>query len=196
MFYISKSLGLAPFCYDKKTLKFEVNCWNYLELTISVFIWIGLSSIEFNDFNENPYDSGIQSELLDQICQYQYLVQYFFTTFTVVFNFFKTRNVEQFLKFIFKFDKTIKKLNWNFKAPNSKYFIIAIYLISSLLLLLYQCAAVFCNAFEGFTISVVTVIRIFSYCLVTNFYLIIAMRFSLSANCISRRLKALKINIR
>lgn len=74
LYYILKTLGLAPYHYDQKIQKFKVTIYNYIEITAVLGLWIFLTYIQLENLKKTYIKTGIDSNLLDLLWQDQYLM--------------------------------------------------------------------------------------------------------------------------
>lgn len=194
-FYILKLLGLAPYSFDRKTLRFRMRTFNKLLLLGFILTWTSLSYMLIKSINENGFDTGAQSNILDNLLQYQYFNQHLFAGFTVVYSFLKRKHVEKFLRLILKFDLLTDQLGWKFKVIHSKYFILILFSFVSLFMITYNCVSIVVRSktedhYKDVNFSQV-IFSMVAYVLITQFFLMISMQFIASSYCIYARLHML-----
>lgn len=198
-FYTLKSLGMAHYQFDPKTSTFKVNAWNYVGIVLTIFIWIAMTVMATQNFEQTAEVSSGQSKILDRLWQYQHLLQNFFGSFLVLFSFVKRKRVENFLMHISTYDKMIENLGWKKGVRSSKwrYFPTLLYLMAAMTILVGQVFAIF--GYELYFAKdgeAVIFVKIIAYIILTEFYLMTALKFILSTFCIHDRLRALKESIR
>lgn len=195
--YILKLFGLAPFGFDKKTRKIKMSLVNYVEFAVTCSFWIFLTYLQLENQQEYKFDTGVQSKLLDGLCQYQFLIQHFLATFTVVFTLLKRKNVENFLKFIFKFDQIVHRLDWKFKVVHSKYTFVGLVLVSFFVIITNKAIFIYIlKIFGEHNAGIISLLKVFNICIVTEFNLILSMQFMFSTFCVYARLTSLTRNFR
>lgn len=196
IYWISKILNLAPYHFDSKSLNLSTKLWNYFEFLFSVFIWIVLTFYQWKNFHEYTIRSGVQSTLLDQLWQYQYLLQHVFAIFVIIYNFIKRHHVQRFLMILFNYDQRIQRLDWRLKISHSSNLIT--YFLSATLgsIVMYQIFSYLSGNYVKFSVDKFTLLRVIDYVFVTGLFLMISMQFILSTFCIFIRLFALRRNIR
>lgn len=195
-YYVLKVLGLAPYGFERKNLKFQVTVSNYLQFILSVAVWIIMTSIEIASKSGFTYTVGIQSKLLESLWQYQFTCQRFLATFTVIYSFVKREHVENFLTLIHSFDQHLVKLQWKVQPRQmNAWFPVNIFLLSSLVNVSYT---VFLLTLDGFSqiFNVVQGVVLLNYFIVNEFFLMVSMQFIMSVNCINQRLNVLLENVR
>lgn len=196
LFYILKGLGLASFSYDPKTFKFQLKPVNIFLFLVQLIVWILLTWMETQSKHAQGYTSGIQSNLVERVWQFQYLFQHYIAVFIIVYSLAKRNHIEKFLSQVFTFDQHLKCLNWRtqIKQQNKYYplsvFVIATGSVSTLMIVLV--AKDDQNNYE----DLVSYIRIFSYIMIDGFFLMISLQFILSVRCINDRLAAIYDNTR
>lgn len=199
-YYILKSMGLASYQFDAKTQTLKVSCKNYWELIFSIFVWIFLSWITWRNFEVNNMDTGVQSKFLDGLWKDQYKLQHILPIFTILFNFLKRKNIENFLKLIFNFDQTMQRVSNNFNVRHSRCLILGLYLTSAFGIMIQQIIMVYYRNIYGvygsFDVEVTKILRIFTYFAISEFYFMISMQFIMSVWYINVRLTTLTKHIR
>lgn len=195
-FLILKFLGLAPYRFDRKTLSFQMDVWNYFVFITSVIICMIM--IWFS-FEKSSFNSGVQSSLLENLRLYQYLMQHYLPVVAIIFVFYQRKKIEHFFKLIYKFDESIKTFGWAFKVTHSRYFGLIVFMSSTFLMLFYVIMTVFVIEVykDAPHISKAGgLLRSTAYIIINEFYLMVSMQFILSTYCVYARLKALIKNAR
>lgn len=197
LFYFLKSLGLAPYQVDKKSKCFKMSYGNYLQLFAAVLFWAFVIFLQLFNLNDDERDTGIRSNLLTRIWEYQYTLQNFLTIFIIAFSYWKRKNVENFFKLISDFDQTVQKLNWKFKVTQFRFLILIIYVTSAIMIILYMCAASLRFRFLGNikTNPIIILLITCQYVAITEFYWMLSLQFILSSYCIQERLTAMITNL-
>lgn len=194
-FYVFlKLLGHAPYSFCKKSRQLKVKVWNILEIILSLSIWIALLRIKSVEFRGSYEGTGVQSILLDGLWQSQYMLQYYFAIFILIFNVWKKNHIGNFLLLILNFDEALVRHNWKFKAENFSPTTIFIALLSSTLLISVYGVSTF--YFQLKTLRLLDVGKIIAYVAVCELFLIVSLQFILSTYCVYARLKVLKKNFR
>lgn len=197
IFKILKILGLASYNFDIKSQKLETKLRNYLEFYLWILFWIALLWLQWRTYKSKSLETMVDSNLLEQILQYQYLVQHFLAILTVVYNFSKRQHVQKFLMLVFYFDQKVDQLDWNFKVKHSRYCIPCFIFVSFLVILIYPIATFYTDEFyEDMRDDKLIYFNFISYAAIYEFYLLLSMQFILSTFCVYKRLKALRHNIR
>lgn len=199
LFYMLKFLGLAPYSFDYKTLTFKMGLSNYLTLFIPAACSAYFFFFSVNCFIHESYESGVQSKFVDQLWQWSYLLQHLFAFATILFNFFKRKHIENFLKLIHKFDKNLEHLGWKFKVKNSNLcnlFVLCVQLFFLCLIIVYCLVSINMIDIRGNVSNFVKVVRMLAYQLMNQFYFMVSIQFILSAYLICSRLKVLMKNVR
>lgn len=195
-FYVFlKLLGHAPYSFCRKSRQLNVNVWNILEIILSLSIWIALLRIKSDKFEGSYESTGVQSILLDGLWQSQYLLQYYFAIFLLIFNVWKRNHIGNFLNLILNFDEALVRHNWKFKAKNFRPSTIFIALFSSTLLISVYGVSTFYFQLNK-TLRLIDVGKIIAYVAASDFYLIVSLQFMLSTYCVYARLKVLQKNFR
>lgn len=110
LYYILKVLGMAFYGFDKKLKCFKVSCWHYLGMTMSIVYWIIQSVLHFR--TEVYYSSGLKFQIVESIWRRVFEFQIFSSIPIILFNFIKRKHVENFMRFIEKFDIQMEYLEW------------------------------------------------------------------------------------
>lgn len=192
-FLTLKSLGLAPYQFNKKSQCFVTTFWNYVEMISFTAMWIALTWLTFNTVQSDDTTLAVQSKLLERLWTYQYELQFILASVTIVFNFMKRKHVENFMDLIFTFDQLMSSLDWRFEASYSKYLVFVLQLDSMIFFMTYQCVSIFVfkayGEIEYTTIKVV--VMMFSYTAMIEIYLMLSIQFIMSTYYIKIRLNAL-----
>lgn len=194
LYIVLKFLGLAPYRFDKKSLSFKMGFSNYLVFFLSITIYLSLNVSEFQHFHEYNYDTGIQSHLLDQLWQYQYLLQHVLATSIVIFHFLKRKNVEKYLRLISKFDRMIQGMGWRFKVMTTPNCYLMFIIVSVVMLWTFQIIALSIDIYGE--INFIVIVKILSFTTINEFFFMIVLQFVLSTYCVYARLICLMKNIR
>lgn len=195
-FFALKIFGLAPFTMDLNTRRLKITFINIIEFIISCLFWLFLSYNQIKFYKVSRFYSGIQSGLLDGLCQFQNTFQQFAAILIIIFNFCKHHNVANLFAQIDKFDQTVKRLDWKFQVIHSRFLGLAIFFISTFAVLMHQFILVYSMIIHYNTISEMYAIYIFSFIVVTEFSFLVATQFILSTYYIYARLVGLHHNIR
>lgn len=197
LFFVLKSLGLAPYSVDRKTRQFKMNLGNYLIVMISFVVSVLLITFELIYTPSYYFETGIQSQFLEAIWRYAYFFQQMLAVFILGFNASRRQNVENLMSLLHNFDQTIEKLGWQFKAKQTK---------TINLLMLYVVAAILLAAVIFYGTSIIPetqqlgimpmILNSVTYAIVSQFFLFVSIQFILSANAIVTRLDAMINNIR
>lgn len=196
IFYILKFFGFAFYSFNRRTLKFHTNCFNYFILVTSIALWIILIWFFHLSAEEKQFESGVRSNLLDDLWQNQYLIQHYLAIGAVVFVFCRRKNIENFLKMIYMTDELTKRFDWTFQVKHSRYPALFVVLGSAPLMMTYMVISIIGYDVYGGISSIKTIFRVTVYFTVNEFYFMISMQFILSVYCVYARLKALKMNAR
>lgn len=186
-----KFLGLAPYCFDSKTRKIRVGWKNFVLFAFTLIVWISFTWQRVQYFRTNTTVSGIQSNLLDKIWTYQFLIQYPLACLTIVYNFFKLRHVERFLQSILKFDNSITRSGWSIASDNPDILFFVAILLMNIFILCY-CLLTF--MFDGGLHEISRYVRMLSFFSFNLFFAMLSIQFIYSAFCILTRLKVLTTN--
>lgn len=199
-YFILKSLGLAHYQFDKKSRSFKTSLSNFLGLIVSIAIWPILFLVSLRMNQKYNYDSGVKLELLDEIWKFQYLLQHILPIFTIIFNFYKRKSIENFMNQIFKFDQKTQQLGWNTKTIHSSILVLVFYLLSAFAIVLHQfiviCFLKVYGDFGSFIDEIYKIVAVLAYVIITEFYLMVSLQFILSSHCVNVRLKLLIKHIR
>lgn len=198
-FYILKSLGLAHYQFDHKLSRFKENRWNYFGIIATVCLWISMTWLSMENFEQFNEFNGVPSKLLNRLWQHQYFLQNFFGIFLTALGFTKRRHVEQFLLHIAHYDQIIDQLKYRNSSTSSnwRFLTVVLYLITGTTILLNQIfAVVVYDVYYTSDSCFFIIIKIIAYTYFTEFYLMTSMKFILSTFCIYNRIKALIMNIR
>lgn len=170
---------------------------NYLQLIAGTCFWIASILLQIRAAHETQLETGVQSNLLDRLLQYQYALQHFFTVFVVVFSFSKRKNVEHFLKLIYKFDQLVEGLRWTHQVEHSRCVVLMFYGFSVLLILFYTILSTLIELRGGLDINLrLMMIQTIPYIAITEFYFMTSLKFIFSCHCIKSRFVSLMKNIR
>lgn len=192
-----KIFGLASYNLDIKTRKLETKLRSYLEFSLSIPFWIVLLCLQWRTYKQKTLENMVDSNLLEQILQYQYLVQHFLAILAVVYNFSKRQHVQTFLMFVFNFDQKVDQLDWKFKVQHSRNRIPCFLFVTFVTLMIYPIATVYTDGYyKDLRNDQFLIFNFISYAAIYEFYLMLSMQFILSTYCIYTRLKALRQNIR
>lgn len=197
LFFVLKSIGLAPYSVDYKTCQFKMKFVNYLTFAVSIDVTLSLLVIQLIYNQECYFETGVQSKFLEGLWQNSYRFQHFLALFVLVFNFTRITNIENFMSFLHKFDQMIDKMDWQFKAKQIKTFSLFVLCIASATMLTVTIVV-------GFLLYPITLDQgLFSiltnsitYALVTELFMLISIQFIVSAYAVITRLEALTNNIR
>lgn len=184
-YFILKSLGLASYTFDKKSLSFKITLWNCLELIVSLIFWPWALFVAWLSFHGTKVETGVKSKLLERIWKNQFMLQNFLATLTVIYNFFKRDHVEQYLRLIFNFDKTVKRISPSLQSTHWRFSIVALYLIS-VSVMIGSYFKLYC-----FNVEYLEVIRLINSMVLYEFYLMISMQFILSSHYVKVRIESL-----
>lgn len=197
-FYILKSMGLAPYRFDKESQSLKMNFWNHLQFVVAVVIWIILIYVQLGLYDGLKFETGIQSSFLERLWKYQYILQHYLAIAVIIFSYLKREHVENYLKQIFTFDQIVEKLNWRVKVVHSRMHVLLFYLISMLMILFYMIFAIHIYGIYGkISMNPVTMtVKFIQYIVMNEFVLIVSLQFILSTHCIKSRLTAILQNIR
>lgn len=190
---------MAHYQFDHKSSTFKVNAWNYAGVVLTICIWIAMTVISTQNFEQTAQVSTGQTKILDRLWQCQHLLQNFFGIFLVLYSFIKRKRVENFLRHISSYDKMIENLGWKkcARSSNWRYFPTLLYLMAAMTILVGQVFAIFgYELYFDKDSEAVIFIKIIAYIILTEFYLMTALKFILSTLCIHDRLRALKESIR
>lgn len=194
---ILKIFGLASYSLEIESRKLETKLRNYLEFFLSVLIWIALLCNQWRSHQTNSINSRVGSNLLEQIIQYEYLIQNFLAILAVVYNFSKRQHVQTFLMHVLNFDQKVKQLDWNFKVKHSRNCIPCFIFVTFVVVLIIPIANVYTDDYyKDFRNDKYIIFNFISYTVICEFYLLLSMQFILSTYCVYARLKSLKRNIR
>lgn len=194
-YYVLKLLGLAPYGFDRTTLKFKVTFVNYLQFVAAIVVWLIMTSIEIASKSGPEYTVGVQSKLLESLWQYQFTFQHFLATSIVIYNFVNRKHAESFLSLLHSFDQRLTKLQWKVQTKSrSVWFPVNLFLLSTLLNVSYT---ILILALDGFSqiYNFMQVLVIINYFIVNEFFLMMSMQFIMSVNCINQRLNVLTENV-
>lgn len=189
-------LGMAPYKINSKTRKFDVNLLGYLMFFVGLTIWCYFAWIQVDNFNIDPYSSGVQSEILDNMWRYQYLIQYFLAFLTVAFNFRRRNNYENFLNSIHRFDACFDRQNFEFRFANvSSVPVLVLFVFTAVLTGAIMCiVTVTLDSYGGHFLSYA--LSVVSYMAFTNIFLMISVQFIFNTFCVYTRLEALNKNFK
>lgn len=196
-FCIVKSLGLACYTFNFKTKCFRATRFDKFLLFISLSVWLVTSLIHISRVCHVEYDSGIESQIIDSVWFYQFILTHFFGFWLVVFSF-KQRSVfEKLLKTIFDVDEKLKCLGWRVNSQN-KLFKTAV--LSYLGFFLVTTSFTALTAIEdnwSEKLSVMTIVfNVYECCYIMLFYLVVAKMLIISAFCVRDRLTVIITNLR
>lgn len=195
-YFTLKSFGLAFYRIDKKSKSFKTDIYHYLGLAVTVCLSFGITVSLLLSYQEDDFDSGVQSKLLDNLWKFQYATQQISAIFVLIFHFIKRSNMENFLVCVSEFDKNMDRLNWYFKRIHFRFILPICCGVSTSLLLIYEIIA-FCildiyGPFDNFSKLKVIV----SFIFIIEFYLLLSLQFFMNTYYIKIRLKALRQHIR
>jgi hypothetical protein len=196
-FYTLRAFGLAPYDFDTKTSKIQMKTKNYLILVTSIVIAVLCSWASLHNLFCEGYVTGIQSVLLDRIWQSTFIVESLAIVCVIVFNYLKRQNIENFLKLIEKFDRTLARLSWEGKPGmmNKCNILMAVFWGSVTVLLTFYTTSAFL-VFEDDLSPWMSCFKLNVFQLTNSFHLLVAIQFILSVYCIQTRLKVLTENMR
>lgn len=193
LFKIWKILGLASYNFDITSLSLKTNLCNYFEFALSIMFYIGATILQWKNYKENTFRTGVQSKLLDQLWQYQYLLQHFFAIFIVAYNFMKRKFIQELFQLVSNFDVKMERLNWRYKVSHSRNLSFCFILATFASITLYEVSRIYVN---GAVVDMFIILRYISYVVIYEFFLLLSMQFILSTYCIYTRLKSLCLNIK
>lgn len=195
-FYVSKLLGLAPYSFDPKKLKFNVNFVNYLQFSASLAFWVILTSIEHVSKVRDLYKTGIQSNLLEHLWMCQYTLQHYLATGVVIYSFTKRKHVENFLSLIYSFDQHLENLHWKVQPKqNSVWFAVILFVLSTTVMIIYTVTILALDKYNTY-LNEVQIFRLLNYIVINDFFLLLSIQFISSVYCIDQRLIVLTENFR
>lgn len=196
-FCIVKSLGLACYTLDYKTKCLITTCFDKFLLVFALSLWLVTSWLQVNNVSNVEYDSLIESQLIDSVWYYQFILTHFFGFGLVVFSFRQKSVIEKFLKSIFDIDKKLKSLGWHFKSQ-TKLFNIVVFTYVACFLGNFFFATVYAIQDEWLQkYSVITIaFNMFESSYVLLFYLVVAQKFIICVFIIRDRLTTVEYNMR
>lgn len=193
-----KLVGLAPYRINRKTRQVRRSVLSYVELVLVLAAWITFASIQTNLFKFKSFNSGAQSSLLEKLWQYLCILQHFLACLIILFNFWKCHHVEKFLNLILNFDDFLQQLNWKLKpAETSPTGLAALIVLTAVVMVLHMINITYIVQVYGDDISFSPAyffINIFSYTLMTEFYLLVSLQFIWSTHNVYTRLQSLTRN--
>ena len=197
-FYILKILGLAPYQIDKKSFKLQMSFVNYFIFLVQIIVWsvyyyflaVNYESIEMMNY--------AKSTIMDGLLKHLYIFQYFLMVISMIYNFFKRKHVETFLKLIQKFDATVDKFGWGFEVVHSKFFVLIVCLTASIFMLLFNCFGYFySNVYDDKQDRKIEILfDVIAYLFLTEYFLVVSLQFICSCQCVNARFERLLKNIK
>lgn len=118
LYYILKILGMAFYKFEKSSNSFKVSTQNYLALTLTIAHWIFQSILHSK--TEVYYTSGLNFLIVESIWRRVCEFQIFSAIPIILINFIKRKHVENFMRFIEKFDAQMEFLEWKNDIELSK----------------------------------------------------------------------------
>ena len=197
-YLINKLLGLAPFYVDKKTKSFKQSCFTVAIFSLSILFCVLSTWLLLKGYTTYFMKSGIRSALLDNLWKHQYTLQHFLCAFVPIHNLMKMKKIENILKLMTNFDDMITKLQWNFKARDkSLNAIVLIFWMVFIMMIVFSFAATFYEDDHYAAIADGQMfLRMMLYTILTMFFLLISLRFIVSAHNVRTRFIVLTNNLK
>lgn len=196
MFFCSlRAFGLAPYEFDSNTLKFEMKRKNYVFLAVSIFSSVLSSWAALSNFYGTIYVTEIRSKLLDRLWQSTFLIESFLMVFTIVFNFWRRENIQNFVTLISKFDQTLYELSWE-KKPSTIpwcFRLMVMFNVSTVLGLIYYIISTF---FVLENDRLIQCLKLEIFHLTNAFFLLVGIQFILCVYSVHSRVESLKENLK
>lgn len=192
-FYIlSKLIGFCCFTLNFKNGRIFLSPSDFLSLFASVALWASISYHNFKMLVVQPDDEHAAAQkFVSLIYRFHAALNPMFTLFSVIYLTVKRAHVSRFLEKVDAFDNALVSLGWKFRASNSRYPVIVVIAIGTLLLSLKTFFIMkFAAQLEyiywlsiGVLLEVPILLSILSHLLLSGF-------------CISTRLKVLNENFK
>lgn len=197
-FIILKVFGLACYKLDEKTEELKTAFLDWVLFFASIFLWAVLIWMQIFKKMHTNYVSGIDSSILENLWQYQFVLQHFFGLVVSIFNFWHRKSIGKLLKLIFDFDRKIKKLGWSYE-PRSKVFkrsVIA-FVVGLTILLVYDLIySIINNSLKNNLAVHVLLYNLFNFHFIILFYVIVSLQFIVGVYCVRSRLGKINDNLR
>lgn len=195
-YYVMKILGMAPYTFDRKFLKFHTTTSDYLRLIVIILAWIYINFIHIQTYDNRRYKLGIKFKIVDGLWMNCYFFQNFIVLVILIFNFVKRKSVENFLKSIHDFDVRVNNLGWKFKRNYCKILqhTLPLGLLTLTLILMWHVIRTW-NGIDSYD-RFVFYLKYLGFVEVVGIFFIINMTFIGSCYCVSYRLDVMKDNLR
>lgn len=194
-YYVQKILGIAPYTFNGRSQSFRTTIWDYMRLIGTLIFWIYINVIHLKTYDQKRYRAGIKFTIVESLWINTYAFQNLTIIIIVIFNFFKRKNVEKFLKFLHNFDTRIAKLGWHRAGQNSilGYTLqLASLLLSIILIYFWAREWNGIDSLDRFNFY----LKYFAFISIIGTFFIISMVFIGSCCCVIARLDALLKNMR
>jgi hypothetical protein len=196
-YFILKSLGLAFYRFDAKSMHLKTDSLSYFMCALTLFITIALTFFQIKWFKANDVSVGLGMNILDKLWVNQYYVQQLIAIFIIAFNFAQRKRIESFLNSLYKFDRFVGQMKWKFSSQKDYHRIIStLFILSSFSFSSY--AIIENYVFDAYGLlkdTWKTFISIVVFILLFNLYFVLSLQFILSAICVKLRLETMMENI-
>lgn len=198
-YYFLKTMGLATYKLDVKSCIISTSIWNYFEVIAFILLTLEFTRLEAIGIQEDLYSSGSQSKLLEAIWKYQYILQHLFIVIVIISNFTRRKSIEGYLRQIYKFDKKVEQLGFQYKSKESIILILILTMSGCLAYATYQYLLLYVFEVYEFILKdsiQFSHVKYFGNIFVMWFYVTLPLQSIFSIYAVNNRLKILTKNAR